>query len=213
MKNVFLVFLAFFFLIGARSQADVATTETFTDNAVLQRDMPVRIWGTADPNEKVTVSFADQTCQTVADENGSWSVFLEPMSACGEGKDLLISGKNTLSFKNVVVGEVWVCSGQSNMEMPLNSWGLPGLACTEDEISGDYSFVRYNRAEHIVLDQPRDELASSGWQLCRDGIQAGCTAAGFHFAVRLHRELGCPVGLIDSNWGGSNINSWIPADG
>ena len=213
MKKIFFLFWVFLVFIGAQLQADVATTKTFTDNAVLQRDMPVRIWGTADPEENVTVTFADQTRKTVADQDGTWSICLDPMSACSEGKDLVISGKNTLTFKNVVVGEVWICSGQSNMEMPLNSWGLPGLACSEEEISGDYSFVRFNRAEHIILDQPRSELESPGWQVCRDGIQRACTAAGFHFAVRLHQELDCPVGLIDSNWGGSNINSWIPASG
>lgn len=194
-------------------RADVATTKTFTDNAVLQRDMAVRIWGTADAGEKVVVSFADQKKETTADSDGGWSVFLDPMPACGEGKDLVISGKNTLIFHNVVVGEVWICGGQSNMEMPLNSWGQPRLACTEEEISGDYSFIRYNRAEHVISDEPRDEFNSAGWLLCKDGIQKNCTAAGFHFAVRLHKELGCPVGLIDSNWGGSNINSWIPATG
>ena len=207
------LFFAFAVLAAVPIFADVAVTNTFTDNAVLQRDKCARVWGTADPGEKVSVSFAGQTKGAIADNNGAWSVILDPMPASNEGKDLVISAKNTLTFHNVVVGEVWICSGQSNMEMPLNSWGQPRLACTEEEINGDYSFIRFNRAKHVVTDEPRNTLESTGWLMCKDGVQKDCTAAGFHFAVRLHQELGCPIGLIDSNWGGSNINSWIPATG
>jgi len=202
-----LLFFAFAVLAAVPIFADVAVTNTFTDNAVLQRDKCARVWGTADPGEKVSVSFAGQTKGAIADSNGAWSVILDPMPASNEGKDLVISAKNTLTFHNVLVGEVWICSGQSNMEMPLNSWGQPRLACTEEEINGDYSFIRFNRAKHVVTDEPRNTLESTGWLMCKDGVQKDCTAAGFHFAVRLHQELGCPIGLIDSNWGGSNINS------
>lgn len=214
MKRLLPILLSALTLLAlTQTRADVATTKTFTDNAVLQRDMPVRVWGTAETGEKITVSFGEQSKETTANENGEWSIFLDPMPASSEGKELVISGKNTLTYQNVVVGEVWICSGQSNMEMPLNSWGQPRLACTEEEISGDYSFIRFNRAEHQIADEPRDTLVTPGWLLCKDGIQKDCTATGFHFAVRLHQELGCPIGLIDSNWGGSNINSWIPATG
>ncbi|MGI5830998.1 MAG: sialate O-acetylesterase [Thermoguttaceae bacterium] len=212
-RAFFILFCTVVLSLCSTIRADVAMTKVFTDNAVLQRDMPVRVWGTADAAEKVTVTFGGQTKESVADQDGVWSVMLDAMPACNEGKNLVVVGKNVLTFRNVVVGEVWVCGGQSNMEMPLNSWGQERLACTEDEISGDYSFVRFNRADHIILDQPRNELESTGWLLCKDGVQKSCTAVGFHFAVRLHQELGCPIGLIDSNWGGSNINSWIPESG
>ena len=198
---------------ASSAKADVSLPKTFTDNAVLQRDMPVRVWGKADAGEKVTVTFAGQSASAEADADGKWSVVLSAMPACCEGKDLVVAGNKTITFSNVVVGEVWICSGQSNMEMPLNSWGQPGLACTEEEINGDYSFVRFNRAAHFTNHNPIDDVNSTGWLVCKDGAQANCTAAGFHFAVRLHNELGCPVGLIDSNWGGSSINSWIPDTG
>ena len=214
MKRVLTILFVILTIVAASiTRADVATTKTFTDNAVLQREMPVRVWGTADAGEKVVVSFDNQKKETIADDSGAWSIMLDPMPTSCEGKDLVISGNNTLVYHNVVVGEVWICGGQSNMEMPLNSWGQPRLACTEDEISGDFSFVRFNRAQHRISDEPSDILETNGWLPCKDGIQKDCTAAGFHFAVRLHRELGCPIGLIDSNWGGSNINSWIPATG
>lgn len=214
MKKILLglgLFAAFF--AAATLRADVRLPKTFSDNAVLQRDIPVKVWGWADAGEAVTVTFGDQTAKATADADGKWLVTLAAMPASCDGKDLVVAGKNKITFSNVVVGEVWVCGGQSNMEMPLNSWGQPRLACSDEEISGDYSFIRFNRASHAVADAPCDDLQTTGWLLCKEGVQKDCTAVGFHFAVRLHQETGSPVGLIDSNWGGSNINSWLPADG
>ena len=98
------------------------------------------------------------------------------------------------------------------MEIPLDSWGYPRWTCNEEEFYGDYSFIRFHEVALITADSPKDDVAGSGWKICKDNIQKSCTAVGFHFAVRLHQELGCPIGLIDSNWGGSNINCWIPDD-
>lgn len=193
--------------------ADVSLPKCFTDNGVFQREKPISVWGWADPNEEVTVSFNGATKTTTACPKGSWKVELPAQEASFEGKDLVVQGKNTLTFTNILVGEVWICSGQSNMEMPLNSWGQERLACTEEEISGDYSFIRFNRANHVISSEELNDVATPGWRICKDGVQKDCTACGFHFAVRLHKELNVPVGLIDSNWGGSNINSWIPDAG
>ncbi|MDO4586200.1 MAG: sialate O-acetylesterase [Planctomycetia bacterium] len=208
-----LVVMATIAISGSTVQAEVRLPKTFTDNAVLQRDAPVNIWGWADPGEEITVSFNGQTVSTTACEKGKWNVVLSEMFACCEGQDLVISGSNTITLKNILIGEVWVCSGQSNMEMPLNSWQQPRLACSEEEINGDYSFIRFNRPHHVIAPFPLEDVATDGWKVCKDGVQKDCTATGFHFAVRLHKELGVPVGLIDSNWGGSNINSWIPNEG
>ncbi len=214
MKKVFLfsmVLLSVLLIAPKVVRATVSLPKTFTDNAVLQRDVPVNVWGWANPGEEVTVSFNGQTASSKACEKGNWKVQLPAFSASFEGKDLVVKGKdNEVVFHNVVVGEVWVCGGQSNMEMPLNSWGQPRLACTDEEINGDYSFIRYNRAQHLLAPAPLKDLATTGWLLCKDGVQKNCTAAGFHFAVRLHKELNVPVGLIDSNWGGSAIDWWLP---
>lgn len=193
--------------------ADVRLPKTFSDNAVLQRDMPVAVWGFADAGEEVTVTYGDARSAATADANGKWLVKLPAMAGSFDAKALIVKGKNEITFNNVVVGDVWVCSGQSNMEQPLNSWGQPRLSCTEEEISGDYSFVRFNRAERIVSETPLDDVNCHGWLECKDGAQKDCTACGFHFAVRLSKELGVPIGLIASSWGGSNINSWIPDAG
>ena len=206
--------------MASLAQADVRLTQAFTDNAVLQRDAAVKVWGYADAGEKVTVEFKGQKAETTACDAGKWIVELKPMAGSMEGADLVVTGKNTITLKNVAVGEVWICSGQSNMEMPLSSWnqrykdtGVARLACTLDELIGDFSYVRFNRVEHEVALKDQEDVHSKGWLVCAGGTQKDCTAAGFHFAVRLARELGCPIGLIDSNWGGSNINSWIPDEG
>ena len=194
-------------------RAEVSVPRCFTDNGVLQRGKPICVWGWADPNEEVTVSFNGTSATTVTSQKGNWKVELPAQEASFEGKSLVIEGRNTLSFSNILVGEVWICGGQSNMEMPLNSWGQDRLACTEDEINGDYSFIRFNRPNHVISSEELNDITTPGWRVCKDGVQKDCTACGFHFAVRLNKELGVPVGLIDSNWGGSNINSWIPDEG
>ncbi|MBR4750611.1 MAG: sialate O-acetylesterase [Thermoguttaceae bacterium] len=199
--------------IAASARADVSLPKCFSDNGVFQREKPICVWGWADPGEEVTVSFNGMSATTTACEHGNWKVSLPSQEASFEGKDLVVKGKNTITFTNILVGEVWICSGQSNMEMPLNSWGQPRLACTEEEISGDYSFIRFNRPNHVITEEELKDVATEGWKVCKDGVQANCTACGFHFALRLYNELNVPVGLIDSNWGGSNINSWIPDAG
>ena len=207
-RSLFLTVLAV--LVCTCGFANVRLPKAFTDNMVLQRHMPVAIWGWSDPGEEVAIVFAGQYVKTTASRSGEWLVKLNPMPAICNGQEMVITGKNTVVLKNVVVGEVWVCSGQSNMEMPLNSWGQPRNACTDEEISGDYSFVRFNRARHELSKTAVQDVPSDGWKLCKDGVQKDCTACGFHFAVRLHKELGVPVGLIDVNWGGSRIDSWMP---
>ena len=194
--------------------AEVSLPNTFTDNAVFQRDMPINVWGWADPGEEVSVTFGDATVTVKACEKGKWLATLPAFPASFDARELVVKGaNNTITLGNILVGEVWICSGQSNMEMPLNSWGQPRLACTEEEFNGDYSFIRFNRANHVVSVEELDNAATPGWKVCKDNVQKDCTAAGFHFAVRLNKELNVPVGLIDSNWGGSNINSWIPDAG
>ncbi|MDO5580000.1 MAG: sialate O-acetylesterase [Planctomycetia bacterium] len=210
---VFLAALASLCFFGAESYGDVRLPNTFSDNAVLQRDLPVNVWGWCDPGEVVSVSFNGQTVKSCGCQKGKWTVQLPASPACSEGKELIVKGKNEIRLQNVVVGEVWVCGGQSNMEQPLNSWGQPRNACSDEEISGDYSFIRFNRASRLLSPEPLDDLQTSGWTLCKDGAQKSCTAAGFHFAVRLHKELNVPIGLIDSNWGGSRIDWWIPDAG
>ncbi|MDO5554507.1 MAG: sialate O-acetylesterase [Planctomycetia bacterium] len=213
MKKMFVCLTLAALLFCTAVNAEVRLPKTLTSNMVLQRDVPVNIWGWCAPNEEISVTFGDKSVSVKGDESGHWLATLPASEATCDGKDLVVKGENEIVLNNVVVGEVWVCSGQSNMEQPLNSWGQPRLSCTEEELKGDYSNIRFNRVHHVLAPEEVEDIPSAGWQVCKGGTQAGCTACGFHFAVRLQEELGVPVGLIDSNWGGSNINSWIPAEG
>ncbi|MBR6436766.1 MAG: hypothetical protein IKS45_09685, partial [Thermoguttaceae bacterium] len=171
-------------LFAATSYADVRLTKAFTDNAVLQRDVPVKVWGYADAGEDVTVKFNGQEVKTKAGDDGKWMVELQPMPALNWGADLVVTGKNEIVLKNVVVGEVWICSGQSNMEMPLSSWyqklpnGCGRLACNTEEITGDFSFIRFNRVHHDTAMSEKEDFNSYGWLECKNAVQKDCTAAG-----------------------------------
>ena len=216
----FWIFLSFVFGSAIPASAEVTLPNCFTNNAVLQRDHPICVWGWANPDEEIKVSFNGTSASTKALADKTWKVELPAQPASFQPQELVIQGDNRVVFSNVLVGEVWICSGQSNMEMPLYSWGQklkgtdnPRLACTEEELTGDFSYIRFNRAHHVVSDEPQTNFATDGWKVCKAGVQKDCTAVGFHFAQRLYNELNVPVGLIDSNWGGSNINSWIPDEG
>ncbi len=206
MKKSFLLFAALAAITTVAS-ADVRLPKMFSSNAVLQRDAAVKVWGSADAGEEVTVEFNGQKVSAKACDAGKWCVELKPMAAKCEASDLVVTGKNAVKLENVVVGDVWVCSGQSNME-----WRLGSQSGTEEEYNGDFGFIRFCRDPHVIADEPKDEIADGVWTVCKDGAQKGCTAVGFHFAVRLNKELGVPVGLIDCNWGGSCIETWMPKE-
>ncbi len=214
-KNL-LLFSVLIFFAGSFAFADVKLPKTFSNNAVLQRDRAVRIWGWADPDEKITVEFNGQKKETSADVKGDWSVELDPMSALGKGSDLIVRGKNTIKMINVVVGDVWVCSGQSNMEWALASGNTQKdnfrISASPEELSGDYSFIRYLKDPRVVDKMPQKDLNAGQWTVCKNKAQSGCTAVGFYFALRMHQELNIPVGLIHCNYGASRIESWLPKE-
>lgn len=208
MKKITLWSVVLSLLLISSASADVRMPKMFSNNCVLQRDMAVNVFGWADAGEKVTVEFNGQKVETTACEKGKWSVQLAPMAAKNEGATMTISGKNVVTIENVAVGEVWVCGGQSNMQYPVGGWGR--VEATDEELNGDLSFIRFLRDPYITNPEPQEDLGGGAWTECKGGDQKKCTAVGFYFALRLHRELGCPIGLIDCNWGGSKVEEWIP---
>ncbi len=208
MKKTLLLSAILSLVLVSLASADVRLPKMFTSNCVLQRDASVNVFGWADAGEKVTVEFNGQKVETTACDAGKWCVQLAPMAAKCDGSALVVTGKNTVTVENVVVGEVWVCGGQSNMQYPVGGWGR--VDATEEELSGDLSFIRFLRDPCVTNPEPQEDLAGGAWTLCKDGEQKKCTAVGFYFALRLHAELGCPIGLIDCNWGGSKVEEWIP---
>ncbi len=180
----------------------------FSDNMVLQRDQTVPIWGKASPGEKIAVTFADQNKETVADANGEWLVQLDPMAATNDAGKLGISGIKPVILKNVVIGDVWLCSGQSNME-----WTVSRSADFEKERdAADYPAIRLVKLPHVNQPFPQDDVRGS-WTVCSSGTVANFSATAYFFARRLHRELDVPIGLISCNWGGTRIEPWTAPEG
>ena len=154
-------------LFVSLASADVRLPKMFTNNCVLQRDAAVQVFGYADAGEKVTVEFNGQKVETTASGAGKWIVSLAPMPAKSEGSTMTVTGKNVVTVENVVVGEVWVCGGQSNMQYPVGGWGR--VEATEDELNGDNSFIRFLRDPYITNPEPQDDLGGGAWTLCKDG--------------------------------------------
>ena len=189
--------------------ADVRLPKIFTDNMMLQRDQPVRVWGWAAAGEAVTVSFAGKTAATMAGEDGQWSVEL-PASQSGENLELTVQGKNRLTLKNVVLGDIWVCSGQSNMEMSLGEC----LGAPDDIKAADFPNIRRIKFNHAQSGQPEaDAPTATPWQVCSPTTVSGFTAAGFYFAREVHQKTGVPIGIVDSNVGGTRIEPWVATEG
>ena len=200
--------LVAFALLGLVSQirADVVPNPLFSDNAVLQRDRKVPVWGKAAEGEKVTVEFAGQKVETMP-KNGRWKIWLEPMPASAEGRTLTIRGNNTVTANNILVGEVWLCSGQSNMEANM-AWyrkvspnGASILASANDPLLRIVCVPRRDE------DEPQTD-AFTQWSPCDTNSLTDFSAVAYFFGRDLRKQLGVPIGLIGSYEGGTPAESW-----
>ncbi len=192
--------------IGGTLWADVKPNAIFSDGAVLQRGVAIPVWGTADPGEKIQVSLDGQTASTTADSEGNWKIQL-PAHDAGGPFEMKISGNNTLNFSDVLIGEVWVCSGQSNMEWPLSK-----AANAASEIpAADYPNLRGFLVPRGASDEP-EQNTTGKWVVCSPARAGGFSAVGYFFGRDLSKELGVPVGLIMSSVGGSPAEAWTRRD-
>ncbi len=194
--------MAFAVFSAGRLNADVKPHALFCDDMVLQQGINAPIWGTAEPGEKVVVSVAGQTASATADEAGSWMVRLSPMEPGGP-HDLTITGRNTVRISNVMVGEVWLCSGQSNMAMGVRE----AMDATQEIASADYPDIRLFEVPHRICDEPARDVQAQ-WRPCSPRTVPGFSAAGYFFGRRIHRELEVPVGLISGALGSSPAEAW-----
>ncbi len=196
------------------AHAEVALPKIFTDHMVLQRGQPVAIWGTAAAGEAVTVRFATDTQSTVADASGNWSVRLSPLAASAEGRDLVVTASNTITLSDVLVGEVWIGSGQSNMEKQLgHRSGQKPCDNFEAEIAAaDHPLIRLYQFPRNG--KPAEGDATLRWLPCSPDTIArtNFSAAAYYFGRELQRELKVPVGLIHSSVGGTRIEAWTPPE-
>jgi sialate O-acetylesterase len=179
---------------------------------VLQQEKLAVVWGWAEPNESITIQLGSETRRVQANEKGEWKATLPPMKAGGP-YTLTVTGSNSLRFEDVMVGEVWLCSGQSNMEM-----GIGAARDGKAEIAAaDYPGIRLLKVAKRWTPQPKDDMEGE-WKVCTpktvaEGGWNGFSAAGYYFGRELHQKLGVAVGLIDSTWGGTRIESWTPPEG
>jgi sialate O-acetylesterase len=182
--------------------ADVKPHALFCDNMVLQQGLKAPVWGSAEPGEEVTVSIAGQAVKTTADEKGAWMARLNPLEAGGP-HEMTIAGKNAVTIRNVMVGEVWLCSGQSNMGFEVRE----GMNGPEEIAAADYPNIRLFDVPPRISDEPARDVRAQ-WRPCSPQSVARFSAAGYFFGRRLHRELNVPIGLICGAQGSSPAEGW-----
>lgn len=197
--------------------AEVTLPRIIDSNMVLQRGQPVPIWGMAAPGERVTVEFGRQTKSVKADQSGRWEVRLGSLKASGVPAEMVVAGDNRIVLTNILVGEVWLCSGQSNMEKPIGNIGgqKPVPNHLQELENSDFPLIRLFKVEKQMAAAPASDVSSKGWYLCNSNSHESLkfSAAAYFFGRKIHQELGVPVGLIESAWGGTRIEPWTPPAG
>ena len=203
------------------ASAEVRLPHLLSDNMVLQREMPIPVWGWANPNEKVTVRLGKSSASATAGANGQWSVKLAKLPAGGP-YEMIVAGANTLTLTNVMIGEVWVCSGQSNMEKPIGIHpGQQPCPNYEKEIAAaDYPQIRLMEVPPASSRTPVDEVADAAWLVCtprnivvKRGGGHGYSACAYFFGRELHKELKVPIGLIAASVSGCPCEPFTPPNG
>jgi sialate O-acetylesterase len=189
------------------AQADVRLPDIFGDHMVLQREQPIAVWGWADAGENVTVTLGETEAAATANDDGEWLVRLAPQTAGGP-HSLSVTGANKITFSDVLIGEVWLCSGQSNMEWTVNSSDQPEV----ERANAKYSQIRHIKIPKRPAGYPQQDVEAQ-WTVCSPETVGSYTAVGYFFGRYLHQQLDVPIGLINSSWGGTRIEPWTPPVG
>jgi sialate O-acetylesterase len=212
MQSRFTRIAGFLFLFFAAAvSAQVKPSALFGDHMVLQRDIPVPVWGTADPGETVTVTFDGQSRSTAAGADGKWMVRLHKLKAGGP-YEMEIRGRNAITFHDVLVGEVWLASGQSNMVFTVSKKAefFAGMLDEDKEIAGaNYPEIRMFTQRPVKAYTPQDD-AIGQWQVCSPETAGAFSAVGYLFARDLQQHLHVPVGIVTVAFGASTAESWLP---
>ena len=195
-----------FFLLSQPLAAQLRLARVFGDHMVLQRDQSLRIWGVASPEERVTVRFNGEQADAIALQDGTFTVWLPPMSASAKGLELTVTGRQTVRLVDLLIGDVWLCSGQSNMAM-----GLHSCNAAEDIANADLPQIRYRPYFEHFAGEPQDDLkAVADWRVMKPSTAADCTAVGFYFARAVQPVAAVPIGLLTCAVGGTEIECWMP---
>ncbi len=208
-------FIAMFILVwsnGAVAQAELKFPGIFSDHTVLQRERPLPIWGWADKGRVVTVQFADQSVAAKVNDDGAWQVILKPLAASDQARKLVATcDDETVVANDIVVGDVWHASGQSNMAMNVQAVARHFSQAEADIAAAKLPAVRFRRINEPESAAPRKDIPlQAGWTVCSPSTAGGFSAAAFYFARKLHAELGVPIGIVDTSRGGTPIEPFIP---
>jgi sialate O-acetylesterase len=207
MRYPLLVALAIWSCGVFTARADVSLNNMFGDHMVLQQGIKNKVWGKADPGEQITVTLDPQTHSTTAAADGTWHVFLDPVAEYGGPHTLTVKGKNTVAFNDVLIGEVWVCSGQSNMRWSVNQSDDPDL----EKAAAKFPQIRLVSVPQVGTQEPQWNF-NGKWQACSPETVGSFSAVGYFFGRQLHQTLGVPVGLISNAWSGSAAEAWVNRD-
>jgi len=212
-KSIITIFIC---LAAITAQAQLQIAGAFSDNMVLQRDKPVSIWGRAGAGQSVTLQFAGQQRSTIADTAGKWQVVLQPLQVAATPQTLTVQSGSTITLKNILVGDVWLCSGQSNMEYTfdrqLKKYAAPKKGIDEATVAQTEprpDAIRYLYVEKNLNKMPL--LPTKGWTDGNDTLVRYASAIGYFFAKEIYAKTNVPIGIITSSWGGTRIEQWQPA--
>jgi len=210
-----LLYVVAVLLLASAAQAVVRLDPVFTSNMVLQQQRPIRFFGTADPGSEVKVEFNGKTVAAKTDGQGQWTAEFPAMKAGSTAYTVKVSdGKKKIELKDVLIGEVWFCSGQSNMQMPIGQKyvrGWSALNCEQEVANANYPEIRY-AFQRLVKSHLKEKPAAyntQGWVKCSPKNAHYFSAAAYFFGRKLHQELKVPIGLINASWGGTQIQAWI----
>ena len=205
MKKSYLLTCSLVYTLLATPLIAVTLPSIFSDHMVLQRGQENPVWGKAEPGESVRVRMDGQEHTTVAGANGRWEVKLQSMPAGGPYVLEVVGADDTIQFVDVLVGEVWLCSGQSNMQWSISNSGEADL----EIVSAHAPSIRLITVPNKGSQEPLDDFKGK-WVVCSPDTVAGFSAVGYHFGQRLNRALGVPIGLVNNAWGGSAAEAWVP---
>jgi sialate O-acetylesterase len=198
------------------SSADVRLPKLIGDNMVLQRDAKLELWGWADPGEKIVIDFRGQTLKARTDKTGRWSIYSGPFSAGGP-YDLIVSGRNRIELRNVLIGDVWLASGQSNMEFTLGRGPevyMLGVVNADQEIADTaYPQLRLFKVDHKMGFKPACDVEAGTWVASTPQTAADFSAVAYLFGRAVHKRYHIPVGLIETSWGGTVAEAWMSTAG
>lgn len=213
MNKLSRIFTTILLLLIPNLQAKLSTAKIFSNHMIIQRDLAAPVWGWDKPGTEVTVSFAGQEHKATADKEGRWQIKIKPLAANTISQAMIISSSagEKITYRDILIGDVWICSGQSNME-----WSVKQSHNPQQEISqANHPMIRlFDVSGHIIASSPQDRLQRpSSWQACSPKTVTNFSAVGYYFGRELQQQSSVPIGLLGTNWGGTRVEPWTPPVG